>query len=41
MTDFGGGDFVPVIPDFMVPGDYSLLDKPAESDYFDQVRSVS
>jgi hypothetical protein len=34
-------DFVPVIPEFMIPQDYSLLRDPEESDYFDGVRSVS
>ena len=36
-----GSDFVPVIPQFMVPEDYSLLDHPEESSYFAGVRSVS
>ena len=34
-------DFVPVIPEFMVPQDYSLLNRPEDSDYFDEVRAVS
>ena len=40
-TDFSDHDFLPVIPTWMAPSDPSLLDEPAESDYFDSVRSAS
>lgn len=40
MTDFGGGDFIPVTPEHMIPEDMSLLHKPQDSDYFDGVRAA-
>ena len=41
-TDFGGGDFIPVVPDHLVPEDPSLLGHPdGDSRYFDEVRSAS
>lgn len=41
ISDYGGGDFIGVPPPHMIPEDMSLIGRPQESDYFEQVKSAS